>query len=351
LFGEKVDRVPIQNPPGEIKLCLVQKPPVFLNTHASVALACQWMDEAAQAGTELMVFPETWLPGYPVWLDFADKAALWDYPPAKALFRILYEQAVSIDDEVTRRLMAKVDETGLHLVMGLHERYGGTLYNTIYYLAPNQPVVLHRKLIPTYTERLIWGRGDGATLNLMETPFGKVGGLVCWEHWMPMARAAMHAQGELIHVAQWPMVKEMNQIASRHYAFEGQCFVAATGCVLNHRHIMDGIDSLEEPNRGAREMLATMKPDSRGYFLRGGSGLIAPNGEYLVPPVYEEDRLIYAELQPHLATEARMFLDTDGHYARPDVFQLQVDTRPKKSVHFGGGEDLPNKKTGKGRPE
>lgn len=335
---------------GEIKVCMVQKPPVYMNTALSVALACAWMEEAANAGADLMVFPETWLPGYPVWLDFAESAALWDYPPAKALFRLLFEQSVSLQGQAVKQLQAKVDETGLFLVMGVHERDGGTLYNTIFYMAPNQAVLCHRKLIPTYTERLIWGRGDGSTLGVMETPFGRVGGLVCWEHWMPLARAAMHAQAELIHVAQWPMVKEMNQIASRHYAFEGQCFVAASGCVLTKADIMDGMETLNGVDPGASDLLASMVPPESGHFLGGGSGLIAPDGSYIVSPVYEQPCLIYGTVQPSLAAEGRLFIDTDGHYARPDVFSLFVDTGPKKSVTFTADGNQ-KEKAGDGRPD
>ena len=161
----------------------------------------------------------------------------------------------------------------------------------------------------------------------------------------------MHARGELIHVAQWPMVKEMNLVASRHYAFEGQCFVAAAGCVLDKTHIQNGLASLKGVDRGARDLLEAMQPSDDGYFLRGGSGLIAPNGEFVVPPVYEEDRLIYGTLRPHLAIEGRLFLDTDGHYARPDVFQLHVDTSPQTSVRFGGPGPIVKERAGESRPE
>lgn len=320
--------------PSEIKIGLVQRPPVFLNKEKSVGLACEWIAEAKAKGADLLVFPETWLVGYPVWLDYAEQAALWDHPPAKDLFRILSEQAIALEDQATAQIQEKVNETGLIVVMGAHEKMGGTLYNSMFYFSPQAPVGVHRKLMPTYTERLIWGRGDGSTLHVMDTPFGRLGGLICWEHWMPLARAAMHAKQELIHVAQWPMVKEMNVVASRHYAFEGQCFTVASGCVLTQAQILEGLESLGDFMPQTYELLASMKPLEGGYLLRGGSALIAPSGDLVFGPIYDKADIFYGVIHPRETMEGRLFLDTDGHYARPDIFQLQIDERPQQRIVF-----------------
>ncbi|MCG8435680.1 MAG: carbon-nitrogen hydrolase family protein, partial [Gammaproteobacteria bacterium] len=216
-----------------LKAAVIQEPPVFLNLQASIDKACGLIETAAGAGAKVIAFPETWLPGYPLWLDFAPNAGLWDHPPAKALFKHMMNNCVSITNGDLKPLLAAAAKTGSYVIMGAQERDGGTIYNTIIYIAPdNKTFRIHRKLVPTYTERLVWGQGDGSTLNVLETEFGNIGGLVCWEHWMPLARAAMHAKKEAIHIAQWPMVKDLHHIASRQYAFEGQCFVLAAGCVL-----------------------------------------------------------------------------------------------------------------------
>jgi predicted amidohydrolase len=197
---------------------------------------------------------------------------------------------------------------------------------------------LHRKLMPTYSERMIWGRGDGSTLSVLDTEYGPLGGLICWEHWMPLARAAMHAKGETVHVAQWPTVKEMLQVASRHYAFEGQCFVLAAGSVLSRGEMMQGFNSLDQPENEAIDLLKTIPGSEEDLLLRGGSGIIAPNGDYLAGPVFDEACILYAEIEPARIAKGHLTLDVQGHYSRPDVFCLEVDDRPQPGVTFKSQE-------------
>lgn len=293
-----------------------QVAPAFFDLDGSLAIAEKWIAEAGQRGIKLLVFPETWLPGYPFWLDDAPKMGLWDHAPTKALFRRLYENSVEIPSPATDRLCAAAQAAGLTLVMGLNERDGQTLYNTILYIS-DQGMLLgkHRKLIPTYTERLIWGRGDGSTLTAVDTPIGRVGGLICWEHWMPLARQAMHQQHELVHVAQWPTVKEMLLIASRGYAFEGRCYVIAVGTPLTRQHLPTGF-----------ELLDTLEGD--GPFMKGGSAIIGPDGMLIAGPAGVEDTLLVAEIDPGRVIEEVMALDICGHYARPDVFTLTIHGKP-----------------------
>lgn len=317
----------------KIRAALVQDAPVFLNLEASLKKAEDLVDRAVDKGADLVVFPETWLPGYPVWLDNAKEAALWDHPGAKALYRILMENAVGRQemDQLSKLAQSrKVD-----LAMGLHEILGNTLYNSLcLFSGQGEPSVIHRKLMPTYNEKLIWGWGDGSTLKTLETGAGNLGGLICWEHWMPLARAAMHARKEVIHVAQWPSVIDLHQMASRHYAFEGRCFVLACGTVLSKQEAVDGFDSLGLDQPQAREMLTSIEGSGDRLLMRGGSAAIAPDASYVTEPLFETREIIMADLDLSLISEAAMVLDTDGHYARPDVFQLRVNEAPMKGVDF-----------------
>lgn len=319
----------------KVVLAAIQHPPVFLNARESVGRAVQLVEEAANKGANMVSFGECWVPGYPTWLDHAPRAALWDEPGAKQLFRLLADQALSLNDPMIAALQDCADRTGVHMVMGIHERAGGTLYNTLVHFSPGlSRLFIHRKLTPTYTERLVWGQGDGSTLDTVGTNFGPVGGLICWEHWMPLARAAMHAQQEVVHAAQWPGVVEAHQLASRHYAFEGRCFVIAAGTILSKADVLEGFDQLKADAPAARDMLESMVGDGDHLYQRGGSSIIGPDGSYLVDPVYDQAGIVLAEADLDLLAESRLTLDTAGHYSRPDVFELRVDRRPKTGVIF-----------------
>jgi nitrilase len=325
---------------SSVKVAVVQHPPVFLNLDASVEKACSLI-EAAAAGqeTDLVVFPETWLPGYPLWIDSSPEAALWNHPPAKALYRLLAENSITIPGKHLDRLLEVARETGTYVVMGAHERLGGTLYNTMIFLSRDgKEYQVHRKLVPTYTERLLWGRGDGSTLSVMGTEWGNLGGLICWEHWMPLARAAMHARKETIHVAQWPWVRGLHQLASRHYAFEGQCFVIAAGCVLSKGDVLVGFHSLGLKESQGLALLEALPGEDDDLLMKGGSAVIGPDYRYVVEPLWEEPDVVYAELDLGLITEGHILLDTDGHYSRPDVFSLEVNNRPQSNVTFESQE-------------
>lgn len=218
--------------------------------------------------------------------------------------------------------------------MGANERVGRTIYNTIFYFKPDGSFDLHRKLMPTYTERLVWGMGDGSTLPTIEHDKVKITGLICWEHWMPLARAATHQNGEHIHIAQWPMVKDLHQIASRQYAFEGQCYVIAAGCTLTKQEMMDGIVSVSGKDSAALELIESITADANDFLLRGGSSVIKPDSEFLKEPVQDKNEIIYAELDLSILSEGNLFIDTNGHYSRPDVFQLHVNTKDQQNVKF-----------------
>jgi predicted amidohydrolase len=202
---------------------------------SALARTAQGVREARAAGASLVVFPETWIPGYPAWLDLCRDAALWDHGPAKAVFARMAAESVTVPGLAFDALAAVARDAEVTLVVGVSERVErgagrGTLYNTLLTIGPDGRLLNHhRKLVPTYTERLVWGTGDAEGLRAVDTPAGRVGGLVCWEHWMPLGRQALHESGEDIHVAVWPTAHELHQVASRHYAFEGRCFVLAAG--------------------------------------------------------------------------------------------------------------------------
>ena len=271
-----------------------------------------------------MAFPETWLPGYPAWLDLCRDAGLWNYAPVKRVFRRMAEASVEVPGPVTAELGRLAEAGRLTLVIGVTERVAtgpgnGTLYNALLTFGPDGRLLNHhRKLVPTYTERMVWGPGDGAGLRAVETPAGRVGGLVCWEHWMPLARQALHVSGEDVHVAVWPWVHEMHQVASRQYAFEGRCFVLAAGALLRTEDLPPELELAPGVVRGD------------GWVLRGGSAIIGPDGGYLAEPVFEREELVTAQVDPGRRREELMTMDVAGHYARPDVFAFAVRTDPSR---------------------
>ena len=289
-----------------------------------------WTREAAAAGAKLVVFPETWLPGYPVWLDVCRDVALWDHAPVKRVFARMAENSVSVPGDVCGALADLAREAGVVLVIGIVERVAagvgqGTLYNSILTFGHDGRLLNHhRKLVPTYTERMVWGAGDAHGLRAVETSVGRVGALVCWEHWMPLARQALHESGEDIHVALWPTAHELLQVASRSYAFEGRCYVLAAGSLLRAHALPPEL----EPHPAK-----VTSPDA--WVMRGGSSIIGPDGMYVVEPLYEESRVLIADLDMQRIREERMTLDVTGHYGRADVFRLEVN-RIDRAVEMGG---------------
>ncbi|MEO5580765.1 MAG: carbon-nitrogen hydrolase family protein [Gemmatimonadaceae bacterium] len=275
--------------------------------------------EAAAAGARLIVFPETWLPGYPAWLDVCRDAALWNHGPTKAVFERHAAASVDVaggDGAELSRLAARLAAV---IVIGVVERVTrgpgrGTLFNSlITYNSDGRLLNHHRKLVPTYTERLVWGQGDAVGLRAEDTAVARVGGLVCWEHWMPLARQALHDSGEDIHIAAWPTVHEMHQLASRHYAFEGRCYVLAAGSLMRASALPAELEPHVDRVSG---------PDS--WVLRGGSAIIAPDGAYVTAPVYEKETTLHAELDLGAIRREQMNLDVSGHYSRKDCFDFAI---------------------------
>jgi predicted amidohydrolase len=301
----------------KVTVGIVQAGPVFMDAEASLEKALTLIGQAAAQGAQIIAFGETWLPGYPAWLDYCPDAALWNHEPTKQVFARLRRNSVAVPGPLAQRLSETAKRLQVHLVIGVNERVesgpgNGTLYNSLLTFGTDGALLNHhRKLVPTYTERMVWGPGDGHGLKVAETTAGRVGGLICWEHWMPLARQALHVAGEDFHVAVYPTVHEMHQIASRQYAFEGRCFVLAVGLVMRAGELPAELAA--PPN---------LSPDA--FVLRGGSGIIAPDGSWVVAPVFDEERIITAELDLTHIDREQMTLDVTGHYARPDVFDFSL---------------------------
>ena len=317
-------------PEGTFIAAAVQAAPVFLDRDATVEKAVRLIGEAAEHGAKLIAFPETWIPGYPGWIF---GAAGWDEPRSKRAYARLLENSVEVSSPATDALCRAAREAGAHLVVGIHERdtdfSNGTIYNSLLYVSDRGEILgVHRKLVPTHAERIVWGQGDGSTLHVFDTPLGRLGGLVCWEHWMPLARFAMHAKGEQIHVAAWPEVPDIHHLASRHYAFEGRCYVICVGSYMTTADLPADFELAEA--MGAMGEFG----GEASELLPGGSGIIGPDGTWVAGPVSGREEIVYGEIDLGRIAEEQQALDSAGHYNRPDVFSLTVDERPRRQVSW-----------------
>jgi predicted amidohydrolase len=296
--------------PESFRVALAQFAPVFHNKQATLAKALEILHQASAKGAQLVVLGETWFPGYPEWLDVCPSAGLWNNEPTKRVFAELRQNSIAIDGLEVQALAQAARQLKIGIVIGINERveHGagqGTLYNSLLTFSPDGAIANHhRKLVPTFTERMVWGNGDGGGLDSVSIAGARVGGLICWEHWMPLARTAMHQAGEHIHVAVWPTANEIAQLASRHYAFEGRCFVLAVGLMMRTSDL-----PVDLPHNLSAE-----------WAIRGGSAIIAPNASYIVEPIYDREELIVANLDLTMIDRESMALDVTGHYSRPDIF-------------------------------
>jgi predicted amidohydrolase len=301
----------------KINVAIAQFSPVVLDLKGSVDKACRIIEMAGKKKVKVLGFPETWIPVYPLWSDMGSYSQ-WGNEAAKKLYRRLYENSIALRSTELKRIGAACRSAKLYLVLGVNERSAKSIYNSLLFFNDKGELIgHHRKLVPTFGERLVWGHGDASGLKTHETPFGKLGGLICWEHWIPAARHVLHAEGELLHVASWPHGKEIHQIASRHYAFEGRCFVLAAGMYVEKQMFPKDY-----------ELSAELK-DLPDVLIPGGSAIIGPDGAYITEPLFGKEELIVAEIDTGRAIEESLTLDVGGHYARPDVFEVNVRRQPR----------------------
>ena len=280
--------------------------------------------DAARAGARLAVFPEAFVGGYPRGMTFGtvvgDRTA-----EGRDHFRRYWESAVDVPGPDVERLAGLARATGLHLVVGVVEREGGTLYCTVLFLSPAGYLGKHRKLMPTAAERLVWGFGDGSTLPVLQTPLGRLGAVICWENYMPLLRMAMYARGVQLYCAPTADGRETWLPTVRHIALEGRCFVLSCCQFARRRDYPADMDNT----------LAAAPDD---VVMPGGSCIVGPLGEVLAGPDRERETILCAELDLDDVPRAKFDFDVVGHYARPDVFQLVVNEQPRPAASWVGGE-------------
>jgi len=291
---------------------VIQAAPVFLDRLRTVEKACDLIREAGENGAKLVAFPEAWIPAFPHW---PRALPVGERELSQEAWIRLYAESVEVPGADTRALGKAAQEAACHVVMGLNERSlepGATLYNTLVFINDRGQVLgKHRKLLPTYEERCCWGSGSAADLVAFETALGTLGGLICGEHYHPLLRHAMALKGEQVHVAVWPNGQHTDHTAdllSRSYALESQVYVLKAGGILTAEQVPDDF-----PLKNRTE-----------WNMTGGSGIIGPDGRYVAGPVYGEEAIVYAEIDPAVILKQKWKIDTAGHYSRSDVVQLVI---------------------------
>ncbi|HSG07603.1 MAG TPA: carbon-nitrogen hydrolase family protein [Longimicrobiales bacterium] len=307
-----------------VRVAVVQASPAFFDTPAAVDKVTAMTVEAAGQGARIVVFPEAYVGGYPWGLAFGT-AVGGRSDQGRRTWERYWAGAVDVPGPETARLAEAAREAGVYLCVGVIERDStysrGTLFCTLLYFGPDGSLLgKHRKLKPTAAERLIWGEGDGSTLTTVDTPYGTMGGLICWENYMPLARMAMYGKGVDLYLAPTADARGRWQSTLTHIALEGRCFVL--GCNQFVRRDMYPQD-LE-----IRDELQAW-PET---LCRGGSAIYDPLGECIAGPLWDQEGILVADLDLTAITRAKFDFDVTGHYARPDVFRLEVDRRPKPPV-------------------
>jgi nitrilase len=310
-------------------VAIVQHPPVLLDREATLELAVNHLHAAADSGAKLVVFPEAYVPGYPVWIWRLRPEA--DHRLTSAIHRELLDSSIDLVADGLRPLRDAAAQRQLVVVCGVDERDGefgrSTLYNTLVTIDSDGTILnRHRKMMPTNPERMVWGQGDASGLRVSQTAVGRVGGLICWENYMPLARYTLYADGVEVYVAStW--ADGATWIATmQHIAAEGRCWVIGSGCSLRGSDVPATF-----PGRDA------LFPDPDEWLNCGDSVVIAPGGEIVAGPLHAEHGLLLADVEPASAAAARRTLDVAGHYSRNDIFRLAVDRAAREPVTYGSG--------------
>lgn len=309
-----------------VKVALIQAGSVVMDLDASVQKAVDYIIEAGKEEADLIVFPEAFISGYPRGMDFGTKVGDRKQR-GREDFRRYSESAISIPSPEIDAIAEASKKASAYTSIGVIEKEpisrGGTLYCTVLFFSPEGELIgKHRKLKPTGSERLIWGEGDGSTLPVINTPFGNLGALICWENYMPLARAAMYEKGVQIYIAPTADARDTWFSSMQHIALEGRCFVLSCN--------QYSTKSMYPEDLQDREEIKTLPEE----LTRGGSCIVDPLGNFIHKPTFGEETVIYAELDLSKLSEAKFDFDVVGHYARADIFQLTVDETEKTNVVF-----------------
>jgi len=303
------------------KVAVIQAAPVVFNREATLAKVAGLTAQAAAQGAQLALFPEAFVSAYPRGLDFGAVFGSRT-EQGRADFQRYWESSVDVPGPATVQLGRIARDNHLYLVIGVVEREGGTLYCTVLFFAPDGAMMgKHRKVMPTAMERLVWGFGDGSTLPVFDTPLGKLGAVICWENYLPLMRAAMYAKGIQIYCAPTADCRESWTASMRHIAVEGRCFVLGCNQFTRRRDFPEDYNAFP-----------SMAPET--IVSDGASCIVDPFGNFLAGPNREGEAILTAEIDLGQIVRGKYDLDVVGHYARPDIFQLHVDERPKRPAVF-----------------
>jgi nitrilase len=302
--------------PSTVRVAVVQAAPVLFDRQATIEKTIELTQQAAKQGARLILFPEAFIPAYPRGFAFGVTVGSRT-PEGRRLWQIYLENSVDVPSRATDQLGEAARQANAYLVVGVIERdekSRGTLYCTLLYFAPDGKLIgKHRKLKPTAAERLVWGEGDGTTLTVVETEFGKIGGLICWENYMPLARTAMYQKGVEIYLAPTADSRDTWQATLVHIANEGRCFVLGCNQFVTKAMYATDLPCYDELKNQPEVM------------CRGGSAIVSPLGQVIAGPLFDQEGILTADLDLALIAQSKFDFDVVGHYARPDVFQLIIN--------------------------
>jgi nitrilase len=302
-----------------MKVAIIQDGPVFNNLKLTIEKTSDLISQAKSEKADLIVFGECWFSGYPIWLDICKDVSLWDHDPIKSVWSDMYQNSINLERGDLKTIQKQLSESSMYAVIGANEvtskgKGHSTIYNSIITIDNNGHIAnLHRKVMPTYTEKLVHGPGDAHGLNAIDTEYGRLGSLICWEHWMPMTRQVMHDEAEDLHIALWPYAKELHQLASRHYAVEGRCHVIAVGQIMEESELPESLE------------LSDAIDNDSPLIMKGGCSVYAPSGDIILEPQYGDRDIYYVDLDLSKNIAERMNLATSGHYQRHDLYKYSVD--------------------------
>ena len=302
-----------------VRAAVVQAGAVPFDTEACVDKAIGLIGEASSLGAKVIVFPEAFIPGYPKGVNYGLVVGARD-PAGREEFRLYLEAAIEVPGPQTQRLGEAAAEHGAYVVMGVIEREHGTCYCTVLFFGPDGSLLgKHRKLMPTVMERVIWGFGDGSTLTVVDSPYGRIGSVICWENYMPMLRMAMYAKDVALYCAPTADDRDTWLASMQHIALEGRCFVLTACQFIRKKDLPDSVR-------------VSLGDSPEAVLMRGGSAIVNPLGRVLAGPHFGSETILTADLDLNDIGRGKFDFDVAGHYSRPDVFQLSINETPMKAV-------------------